>query len=930
MTAASGQLGGLVEGPDVPDARPEVPGPDRGGYHAAREMSLSAGTRLGPYEVLAPLGAGGMGEVYRARDTRLQRTVALKVIHAEVAGDPGRRARFEREARAVSSLNHPHICALFDVGQEKGVDFLVMEHVEGETLAERLAGGRLSLDQTLRLGAQMAEALDAAHRQGVVHRDLKPGNVMLAKSGVKLLDFGLAKLRPDAEATPGESTLTRAREEEPLTGEGVVMGTVPYMAPEQLEGKAADARTDTFALGAMLHEMATGQRAFDGESRASLIAAILKHDPPAVSSLQPLAPPGFDRAVKMCLAKDPDERWQSARDLAAELRWLAEAGSPAGAKPLKATSATGALGRGAALLAAGALLGGAVAVLRQPRASPEPPSLRHITHSGNDWNAAASPDGKTVAFVSDRDGSQRIWLKQLADGSEVALTSGPDDRPRFTPDGSGVLFARMTPGSGAALYRVPVVGGEPRRLVENAREGDPSPDGSRLVFTRPSEDSRGSALWTASADGTAARRLVEFPPDVFAMSPRWSPDGRLVAAVGDRGASTGPSDILLVDVGRGTWKAVPGHWPTVIWFALDWNGNGREILYTQSNSLTARNSTVPGWVVRHDVARGRSRTILSLPRPAVMGGVLRSGQLLLQTETARQTLREVPFSGGRALSGHRLSGGVTSDRQPAYGPDGTSIVFSSSRDGNLDIWQVWPATGALRRLTDHPRDDWDPALISGGRQLVWSSNRSGNFEIWIAAADGSGARQLSRDGRNAENPTATPDGAWIFYACGAEEKQGLWKIRADGTEATRLVTGDAVHPETSPDGRFVVYFASSSGKKTLHVVRTADGKPAPFTIAGLDDWRARWRPDGRALVFRSRDDSGRWGLFVQDFVPGADTTSTRRPLAGFDPRLELETFGISPDGSRLALAEVEWGSSLLVASGLEGIEPPRQGRGGPD
>jgi WD40 repeat protein len=375
---------------------------------------------------------------------------------------------------------------------------------------------------------------------------------------------------------------------------------------------------------------------------------------------------------------------------------------------------------------------------------------------------------------------------------------------------------------------------------------------------------------------------------------------------------------------------VPGHWPTVIWFALDWNGNGREILYTQSNSLTARNSTVPGWVVRHDVARGRSRTILSLPRPAVMGGVLRSGQLLLQTETARQTLREVPFSGGRALSGHRLSGGVTSDRQPAYGPDGTSIVFSSSRDGNLDIWQVWPATGALRRLTDHPRDDWDPALISGGRQLVWSSNRSGNFEIWIAAADGSGARQLSRDGRNAENPTATPDGAWIFYACGAEEKQGLWKIRADGTEATRLVTGDAVHPETSPDGRFVVYFASSSGKKTLHVVRTADGKPAPFTIAGLDDWRARWRPDGRALVFRSRDDSGRWGLFVQDFVPGADTTSTRRPLAGFDPRLELETFGISPDGSRLALAEVEWGSSLLVASGLEGIEPPRQGRGGPD
>ena len=888
-------------------------------------MALAAGSRLGPYEVLAPLGAGGMGEVYRARDTRLDRTVAVKVIHAEVAADPDRRARFEREARAVSSLNHPHICALFDVGRENGVDFLVMEYVEGETLAERLEEDRLSVEQTLKLGAQMAEALDLAHRQGIVHRDLKPGNVMLTKSGVKLLDFGLAKLRSDGNVAPGESTLTRAgSQEKALTSEGVVMGTVPYMAPEQLEGRKVDGRTDIFALGAMLHEMATGQRAFRGESRASLIAAILKDEPAPVSSLQPLSPPAFDRLVRTCLVKDPDERWQSARDVGLELRWLAEAGSQSNARGT-APRPRSALARAAGLVVAGALLGGTAATVLRPRGEAEPPSLRYLTYSGNDWSPAASPDGRTVAFVSNRDGSDRIWLKQLVDGSEVALTTGRnDDRPRFSPDGSSLLFARDTPGSGRALFRVPVVGGEPRRLVENAMEGDLSPDGTRLIFTRRSEDSRASEIWTAAADGTGARRLAQFPFGVFAMSPRWSPDGRLVAAIGHRGATTEPSEILLVDVGRGTWKAVSGHRRALIGAALEWNGSGREILYGQADSLTDLNLNVPGWVVRHDVASGWSRTILSLPRPALVGGVLGSGRLLLLIEATRQTLRELPLSADRAASGRRLSGGITMDRQPAYGPDGESIVFSSSRDGNLDVWQVWPATGALRRLTEHPAHDWDPALISGGRQLVWSSNRSGHFEIWIAAADGSGARQLSQDGRDAENPTATPDGAWILYSSAAGEKTGLWKMRADGTEARRLVAGDAIHPETSPDGRFVLYFAPSGTKKALHVVRTEDGKPAPFTVAGLNDWRARWRPDGRAIVFRSWDEKGRWGLFVQDFAPGKDTSSTRRPLAGFDSRLDPESFGISPDGSRLVLAEMEWGSSLLEASGVEGIEPPRR------
>ena len=293
-------------------------------------MPLEPGAQLGPYEVLAPLGAGGMGEVYRAKDTRLDRTVALKVLPQHLAADPDLRQRFEREARAVSSLNHPHICALFDVGQQDGTDFLVMEYLEGETLADRLSRGPLPTEQVLRYGIEIADALDKAHRQGIVHRDLKPGNVMLTKAGAKLLDFGLAKLH-SAQAAPAASMLSAlATSARPLTEHGTVLGTFQYMAPEQLEAKEADARSDIFALGSLLYEMATGKRAFTGKSQASLIAAILSAEPPPLASVQPMTPPALERLVKVCLAKDPDDRLQTAHDVMQELKWIAEAGSAAG------------------------------------------------------------------------------------------------------------------------------------------------------------------------------------------------------------------------------------------------------------------------------------------------------------------------------------------------------------------------------------------------------------------------------------------------------------------------------------------------------------------------------------------------------------------------------------------------------------------------
>src|SRR5258708_305800 len=291
-------------------------------------MPIPSGRRLGPYEILRAIGAGGMGEVYRARDTRLDRIVAIKVLPTHLADRSELRERFEREARTIASLNHPHICTLHDIGQQDEINFLVMEYLEGETLAQRLLKGPLPLEQVLQYAIEISDALDKAHRKGVTHRDLKPGNIMLTKSGTKLLDFGLAKLRQNAAPATPLSQLPTANDA--ITAEGTILGTLQYMAPEQLEGKEVDARTDIFSFGAVVYEMATGKRAFEGKSQASVIGAIMSSDPPPMSSLQPMTPSALDRVVKKCLRKDRDDRWQSARDVTDELKWIAERGSQAG------------------------------------------------------------------------------------------------------------------------------------------------------------------------------------------------------------------------------------------------------------------------------------------------------------------------------------------------------------------------------------------------------------------------------------------------------------------------------------------------------------------------------------------------------------------------------------------------------------------------
>jgi len=499
-------------------------------------MALAAGTRLGPYEVQAALGAGGMGEVYQARDPRLDRTVAIKVLPAELSADPERRARFEREARTIAALNHPHICTLHDIGQHDGTTYLVMEHLAGETLAQRLRKGPLPIAQALEVGAQIADALDAAHKQGIVHRDLKPANVMLTKSGAKLLDFGLAKLRPGGAIRLVPDSSAAATHTGSVTVAGTLVGTIPYMAPEQVEGREADARTDLWALGCLLYEMVTGHRAFEGETAASVAAAILDREPEPVTAVQPLTPPALEHVVTMCLAKDPDARWQAASDVAREMRWIADerrlGRMPATGQLAEIVAAVPMARRGHRLRHA--VRGGAAALLlfglgagtvwllgqrSQPRllqfrrsvitTSPADELGGRLDDGSRTMTRAAlaiSPDGNVLAFTAAQTGqAPQLYVRRSSDETARAL---PDTQgaewPFFSPDGAWLGF-----WADDQVKKIRLDGGPPVRVcdVDNGLFGASwAPDGT-IVFA-----GQIGPLMAVSPSSHEPRPLTRIPP----------------------------------------------------------------------------------------------------------------------------------------------------------------------------------------------------------------------------------------------------------------------------------------------------------------------------------------------------------------------------------------------------------------------------------
>jgi Tol biopolymer transport system component len=894
-------------------------------------MQLDPGARLGPYEILSPLGQGGMGVVFRARDTRLDRVVAVKVLPKSLAEDADAGARFEREAKAVAALTHPNILAIHDFGHEQGMSYAAMELLEGETLRQRLSEGALPGRKAVEIALQIASGLAAAHEKGIVHRDLKPENVFLLASGqVKVLDFGLARVEP--VAAEGQEVATVSLSTEP----GRVMGTVGYMAPEQVRGKATDARADIFAFGAVLYEMLTGQRAFRGESPVETLNAILKEDPPSLFESAPYFAPALERIVRRCLEKRPEERFRTAHDLGIALdaisssstRSLSAQGLAVADEPPAARRRRW-IERAAWLLLGMALAG--LLWLGRERLRPAPADgaavFRFTSFSGRDSSPAVSPDGRTIAFVSDRDGQPRIWLKQATGAGEGALTTGPDDFPRFSPDGTQVLFARAD-AAVTSLYRAEVLGGEVLRVVDGASEGDFTPDGARIAFLRlGSEAGRTvTVVGLCAADGSDPREVAKLPGGM--RGPRVSPDGRSLALVALPGALPAGArrGVTLVDLASGAVRSLDAPDARRNVSSAAWTKRG-ELVYLQAESVvTAAGSAAI--LVRQDAASGRVASQTWSPSSALVLDVLGDGRVVFDTRSPRQNLRESAL-GGAASDGRWLSRGESTDRQPVYSPDGEWVAFSSNRGGGMNLWLVSTRSGKLRRVTES-HVNWDPAFTRDGKRLLWSSNRSGSFEIWSADVEGGRPLQLTRDEGSAENPTATPDGQWLVHSSSHPQKAGLWKVRLDGSGATRIVAGRVSLPEVSPDGRHVLYRVFSGRYPALiHVARVEDGRREPFEIevdarrrTTVTLGRARWMPDGHAIAFVGQDADGASGVYAQDFTPGRDTRASRRKLAGFDPDVAAESFGIAPDGSRLVLAGWVQLFSLMEGERLPGLLAP--------
>jgi Tol biopolymer transport system component len=838
-------------------------------------MSLSPGTRLGPYEIVATVGAGGMGEVFRARDTRLDRTVAIKVLAPDVARDPDVRERFDREARTIASLTHPHICTLHDVGHEGGLDFLVLEFVEGETLAARLQSGRLPLDLVLRTAIEVADALDRAHRAGIVHRDLKPGNVMLTRSGAKLLDFGLAK----SGRLEGSFATAETRS---ITHAGTLVGTLQYMAPEQLEGKAVDHRADIFALGALIYEMTTGRRAFDGANQVSVIGAILHTEPPPISTLQPLASPALDHVVRRCLAKNPEDRWQSARDVRLELEDpVGHVEAPAATKPTRAWP----WAAGVLALALVAAMAGAFALWQRPpdtrptvRAMIPPPSEARFTFSGDFGGPAViSPDGRTLAFVASHlSGSRQLYVRRL-DALEATPLAGTEGAtfPFWSPDARSVGFFAE-----GKLKRVEVEGGAVLTLCDAAsgRGGTWSRDG-RILFTPSVRD----GLY-------------------------------LVAATGGE-----PSEVTRLDPARDASH----RWPEFL-------EDGRSFLFLSIPLDAARRSESAILVASIDGGAPRE-LVRSGTQPVVAGGwlfYLRDATLVAQRLDAA----------ARALSGEPIVIAQNVQHDPTIwrgvfsAAPGGPIVYQAGEDGGRTTLAVFDRGGRQVGTVGDRAIYFDLNISPDGRFVA--VNRDDPADIWVYELARGTARRITSDDVNQSLPVWSPDSRRLVFSAVTPEGRGmLVQAAADGTDSPMsFVTGDIVEAsDWSRDGKYLLVKPGDlrTAPGDIWVMPLADPRAQfPLVASRFAEYHARFSPDGRWVAYVSNE-SGREEVYVSAFSPpspgqpaGGGTRDVRRPgrwqistAGGVLPRWKAdgtELYYLAPD-RRLMAARVDGrGSSMVV------------------
>jgi eukaryotic-like serine/threonine-protein kinase len=813
-------------------------------------MTLTSGSRLGPYEIVEAVGAGGMGEVYRARDTRLERTVAIKVLPDHLSQNEEIRQRFEREAKTISQITHPHICALYDVNREGETEYLVMEFLDGETLADRLSKGPLPSEQLIRFGIEIADALDKAHRLGIVHRDLKPGNVMLTKSGVKLLDFGLAKFQPAArDAMSGVSRLaTAAQQSQPLTERGTVLGTFQYMAPEQLEGKDADARSDIFAFGAVLYEMATGHKAFEGKSQASLIGAILRDQPPPISGISPMTPPALDRVVKTCMAKDPEDRFQTAHDVNLQLQWISEGGSQVG---LPAPVAARRRNREKLAWAAAAVAAIAALALgwgfwkRAPGPQPVmrfeiPPPLDVTTIDV----PRISPDGKLLAFdATDAGGKNRIWVRPL-DSIEARALPGTDGgaRPFWSPDSQFVAFV-----ADGVLKKVGVSGGPPSKICDapGGSDGTWSPQGV-ILFDGTGAD---PIHRVPAAGGTKAAEvgLDKGRHETSVGWPEFLPDGRhYLYLVTTEKAEDNAYWIGSID-SKERKKLAPAQTlvtyspPGYLLFARD------RTLVAQpfdAKALETRGEPIPLAEKIGTDNVGLARFSVSRNGVLVYRTAQSAGRLLWRDRTGREL--ESPGDPGVY-------------NNPAISPTGDRVAYNlgDPRTGKQDIWVRDLARGITSRFSLGTGDNFRPIWSPDGAAIVFGSDRGGSPDLYEKSTRGQAAENLIF--HTDDNKYATSwsrDGRYIaFTRLSPKTNLDVWALPMFGDRKPIAISNGPFAESLamfSSDGRHVAYVSNESGREEIYVQTfpEAGGRWQVSTGGGTDP---SWRGDGKELFYRALD-----------------------------------------------------------------------------
>ena len=858
-------------------------------------MSLSPGTRLGPYEILGLLGAGGMGEVYRARDPRLDRLVAIKVLPASFRDDPDRLRRLEQEARAASALNHPNILTIHDLGRLDGKPYVVTELLDGETLRSRLEAGAFTPRRAVAHAVQIARALEAAHGKGIVHRDLKPENIFITTDGrVKVLDFGLAKLVVTAGA--GNAT---GPTDPPVTEPGVVLGTLGYMAPEQVRGTPADARSDLFSLGAILYEMLSGRRAFHGESAADTMLAILQEEPADLSTISPSVSPALERLVRHCLEKVPERRLHSAHDLAFELDalTLTSGAAPSPRVSLRRFRAPAAIAAGIALLVLAFLAGRRAAATRDPGLSSR--TFRRLTNlTGGEHAPSLSPDGTLLAFHKETRNRSEVWVQRTGGQNATSLTADCEKdsyAPAFSPDGNLIAYGSQCGGGG--LFLMGATGENRRRLTTFGSDPDWTADGREIVFTTetdwlPYDRGTRSALWAVNVQTGKTREL--YPGD--AVQAKVSPH-RLRIAYWGLPPKGSQRDIWTIPYAG----LAPGEKPVPVTrdAAVDWNpvwSPEGDALYYLSNGDGAMNL----WRVAIDESTGEP---LGPPQPQTLparevGGFTldrggrRAAFVVDETAYSLERLRDDPTgAGGRARPEEILH---TSRIlvSPAVSPDGQLLAFGSSEGAQEDLLLMRRDGSGLRQLTDDAARDRQPAFSPDGGRIVFASDRSGGWELWTISPDGSGLSQLTRTGANATGPIWSPDGR---------------RIAARTRNGTTLVSLDA-------NGAF------------------AGSRPLPAAPGGLTPRAAEWTGDGRLMVVLNRPDgsSADVALFppegdayeIVPRPPGAIVSSTAMRLRSrflYATPEGLHSIGIDGKGARLLLASPSAGRYLgLAAAGPDG------------